>query len=160
MIHITESNIETRKSGRVGIAVSHSHNSHCKVDRSKNWVAGAKTAVKKTIPSFYAAITHQDTGTFNQHQHSRDDSQLICPRIKYYSLCCSVRPQSWPGRVNVLSPYISICPFSPRRSSGPWAQGGEWRSEMERDFEICFIGREGCLSQRAQDGLDPGNAQL
>ena len=34
-------------------------------------VGVAKTAVKKAIPSFYAAITHQDTGSFNQHQNWR-----------------------------------------------------------------------------------------
>ena len=58
-----------------------------------------------------------------------------------------------------ISPFVHF-PRATALDTG--LRGGEWRSEMgrERDFEICFIGREGCLGQRAQDGLDPGNAQL
>ena len=126
----------------MGIAVSHYHNSHYKVDRSKNWVAGAKTAVKKTIPSFYAAITHQDTGTFNQHQHSRDSLQLKCPasNITQFAL------YYWPCLVSI---YLH---FSRNFEYWTRLRGGEWR--MERDFEICFIGRWGAAAWAREHKMD------
>ena len=95
-------------------------------------MAGAKTAVKKTIPSFYAAITHQDTGTFNQHQHSRDDSQLIiCPRIKYYTVCAAQSAHSLGRDVSMCCLHISPFVHFPRAAAldtGLRAQG--WRMEI------------------------------